>query len=148
MGQETPTAWELTQRLVAREATTGAAPGDAAAVALAACERAHHELARWLGPAGCHALFARALVQARATHGALAGIRVRERSEPALDGVAESIAAQGGAAVARGLEALLTAVLELLGRLVGPGMAARLVGPDATDQPRNDGTPEPGSAKP
>lgn len=148
MGQETPTATELTQRLVAREATQGAAPGDAAAVALAACERANHELARWLGPAGCHALFARALAQARATHPALAGIQVRERSEPALEGVAQSIGTHGNAAVARGLEAMLTAVLELLGRLVGPGMAARLVGQDAPDQPRNAETPESGSAKP
>lgn len=138
MPPETPSAQELTRRLLAREAAGREPPDDAATAAGLACERTYRELARWLGPAGCRALFVRALSRSRSEHPALAEIRVGDRSEPALDGVAQSIQLHGASAVALGLEALLVALLELLGRLIGDDMAARLVGESVLHHSRDD----------
>jgi hypothetical protein len=135
---ESLSALELTRRLLAREAAGREPPDDAAAAARLACERIYRDLGRWLGPAGCRALFTRALSQARAEHPELGEIRVRDQSEPALDGVAESIERHGASTVARGLEALLVALLVLLGRLIGDDMAARLVGQSALHHSRDD----------
>lgn len=138
MGPETPTARQLTRRLIAREAAESDSPDVAVAAAHAAGERLFRELARWLGATGCHALFTRALAHARSTHPALAEVSVEHRSAPTLEGVAESVRAHGAAAVAAGLESLLVALLELLGRLIGDDMAARLVEPSAPIHSRHD----------
>lgn len=138
MGPETPTVRQLTRRLIAREAAESDSPDVAVAAAQATGERLYRELARWLGATGCHALFTRALAHARAEHPALAEVSVEHGSAPTLEGVAESVRAHGAAAVAAGLESLLVALLELLGRLIGDDMAARLVEPSAPNPSRHD----------
>lgn len=140
MSAETLRVRELTRRLVAREAAQGDAP-DIAAAAYAACERAYRALSRWLGANGSHALFTRALAQTQAEHLLLRDIRVRTRSESGLEGVTESIQVHGAAAVAAGLESLLVALLELLGRLLGEDMAARLVEQSVPNHTRDGESP-------
>lgn len=109
----------------------------AARAGAAACDHLYHTLARRLGPDGCHALFTRALTQTRAEHPALEQIYLRVRSEPYLDGMAGAIAAHGDASTADALESVLTRVVELLGRLVGDEMTARLIDQEsaAVDRP-------------
>ena len=140
MSRQASGAGELTRRLVARVAAESDAP-DAAAVVHVVCERVYQELARWIGANGCQALFTRALAQAQVAHPVLGQIRIGGRSGPALDGVTESIRSHGESAVATGLEALLVALLELLGRLIGDGMAGRLVEQSVPGRSRDDERP-------
>lgn len=133
---------ELTRRLVAREATQGDAPDVAAAAVHAACERAYQTLSRWLGATGSYELFTRALAHAQVEHPLLRDIRLRTHSESGLEGVAESIQVHGVAAVAAGLESLLVALIELLGRLVGDDMAARLIEQGIPNPARDDEGPK------
>lgn len=138
MSPATPRVRELTRRLVAREATQGDAPDVAVAAVQAACERVYGALSRWLGANGSRALFTRALAQAQVEHPLLRDIRFRTESESGLEGVTESIQVHGVAAVAAGLESLLVGLIELLGRLVGDDMAARLI-EQGVPNPARDG---------
>lgn len=126
---EPPDARELTRRLLARgSATSSTTPADVAAANLAAVEGVYLALSRWLGATGCRALFTRALTQTRLPHPPLLAIRLGAApSEPLVDGLAAAVQAHGGAAMAAGLEAWLEALIELLTRLVGEDLAARLV---------------------
>ena len=134
---EAPSARELARRLIARE-RSGSGAANAAAAAQAACERLYRGLALWLGPNGAHALFTRALAQARAAHAAVRDVGLQAKSEARLDGVTESTKTHGAAAVAAGLAAVLEGVLELLARLLGADIAERLVEQSAPDDSGDD----------
>ena len=49
------------------------------------------------------------------------------RSEPYIDGIAETIMAHGDPATAEALESMLVRLVELLGRLIGDDMAMKLI---------------------
>jgi hypothetical protein len=100
----------------------------AARAASTACDHLYRELSRWVGPDGCHALFTRALAQAQTEYPALGQIQLRARSEPYVDGVAETIMAHGDAATAEAVESMLVRLVDLLGRLIGDDMAMKLIG--------------------
>jgi len=70
----------------------------------------------------------------------LAQIKLRPRTDPFVDGVAETIMAHGDRATAEGLESMLVRLLELLGRLIGDDMATKLIGrsfaaPEGSENP-------------
>jgi hypothetical protein len=109
-----------------------------ARAAAAACSHLYHRLARWIGPDGCHALFTRALTQARPDHPALEQIYLRAHSEPYLEGAAGSIAAHGDAPTADAIESVLTHVVELLRRVIGDEMTAKLIDPELPESERRD----------
>ena len=67
------------------------------------------------------------MAEARIEHPVLGQIQLRPRSEPYIDGVAETIMAHGDAATAEALESLLVRLVELLGRLIGDDMAMKLI---------------------
>jgi hypothetical protein len=112
----------------------------AARAAAAACDNLYRELSRWVGADGCHALFTRALAQARTEHPALAQIQLHARAEPYVEGVAETIMAYGDRATAEALESMLVRLVELLGRLIGDDMAMKLIERSLTSSDRGDGT--------
>jgi hypothetical protein len=87
------------------------------------------ELSRWIGRDGCHALFARALATAQAEggHRVLDTVRTSARSVYCLDGLNDSATRQGAAAATEGAAAILSALIELLGRLIGEDMALSLL---------------------
>jgi hypothetical protein len=122
-----PAAREIVRRMISsRPAHTK--PGDTAARAAAvACNNLYIELSRWVGPDGCHALFARALAETRPQYPALEKIQLRPRSEPYIEGIADSIMARGDPETAEALESLLIRLVELLGRLIGDDMAMKLI---------------------
>lgn len=120
-------ATQVAHRLIASRPAGRAESDTPARAAAAACDRLYRELSRWLGPDGCHALFTRALAQARTEYSALAQIQLRARSEPYIDGVAETIMAHGDAPTAEALESMLVRLVELLGRLIGEDMAMKLI---------------------
>jgi hypothetical protein len=106
------------------ERTEGDTPARAAA---RASDRLYRELSRWVGLDGCHALFSRALTDARSEFKALGQIQIRARSQPHIDGVAETIIARGDPATAEALESMLVGLAGLLGRLIGDDMAMKLI---------------------
>lgn len=99
----------------------------AARAAAAACDSLYRELSRWVGPDGCHALFGRALAETRPQYPALEKIQLRARSEPYIEGVADSIMARGDPETAEALESMMVRLVELLGRLIGDDMAGKLI---------------------
>jgi hypothetical protein len=117
----------VARRLIDARRANGNATGGAARAGAEACGKLYVDLSRWVGSDGCHALFTRALTEVRARHPALAQIHLRVRSDPYVDGVAETTAAHGEAAAAQALEAMLAFLIELLGRLIGEDMAMKLI---------------------
>jgi hypothetical protein len=118
---------QLARRLIeARrsERSDGDTPARAAADA---SDRLYRELCRWVGIDGCHALFSRALSQAQTDYPALGKVQISARSQPHIDGVAETIMARGDPATAEGIEFMLERLVELLGRLIGDDMTKKLI---------------------
>ena len=101
--------------------------GGDASLRAAAGDHLYRELSRWVGPDGCHALFTRALAEARSEHPSLNEVRLRVGSEPYIGGVAETVVAYGDATMAKSLESMLVHLVELLGRLIGDDMATKLI---------------------
>jgi len=124
---QSQTAQELARRLLARDAPAEDAPDAVAAATEQVCGRVAANLSRWFGIDGTNALFARALVQAQADHPALANVKYSHHSAVCLDRLAESARIHGADAAADGVAAILTALIELLGRLIGQDIAMRLV---------------------
>ena len=133
-------AQQIARRLINSHRSEPAEGHTAARAAAAACDQLYHELSRWVGADGCHALFTRALAQARTEHPALGQIQLHARSEPYIDGVAETIMAHGDPATAEGLEAMLAHLIELLGRLIGDDMAMKLIERSLAASERGGGT--------
>jgi hypothetical protein len=118
---------QLARRLISSHRSERSGGDTPARIAAAACDQLYQELSRWVGPDGCHALFTRALAQAAIEYPALGQIHLRPRSEPYIDGVAETIMASGDAITAEALESMLVRLVELLGRLIGDDMAMKLI---------------------
>ena len=127
LSRNEPSARQLARRLIDTRRSERAGGDSTARAAAAACDHLYRELSRWVGSDGCHALFTRALAQARIEYPALEQIQLRPRSEPYIDGVAETIMAHGDAATAEALELMLARLVELLGRLIGDDMAMKLI---------------------
>ena len=131
MRPPSPAAEALATRLAA--AASARQSGGADRSALAAREHALAQLAdtleRWFGAFGYHALLVRALTHARREHPALATVTTGDPLAPTLAGFEQAVAAHGVEAATAGAHAVLTAVLALLGRVVGDDMILYLVEP-------------------
>jgi hypothetical protein len=137
-----PPARKIAHRLINRARPEPAGGESVARAAAAACDDLYRELVQWVGADGCHALFTRARAQAGADYPALEKIQLRARSEPYIEGVAESIMANGDAATAEALESMLVSLVELLGRLIGDDMATKLIQRSLAASERGDATTE------
>lgn len=120
-------ALHIAQRLIRSRPSWRAASDGNARAAADACGHLYRELSRWVGSDGCHALFSRALAQARPNHPALEQIQLHSRKDPYVEGVAEAIMAQGDPATADALESMLANLVQLLSRLIGDDMAIGLI---------------------
>jgi len=82
-----------------------------------------------MGNDGCRALFARALATAQAggSHPVLEMVRISAGSVYCLDGLTDAAVRHGAAAATEGAAAVLSALIELLGRLIGDDMALNLL---------------------
>jgi hypothetical protein len=125
--KDSPSARQAARRLIeSRQPEREESDGRAYAVAVA-CNDLNRGLSRWVGSDGCHALFTRALAQTRTDSTTLDQIQLRPGADPYVDGVAESIASHGDSMVAEALESMLVNLVELLERLIGRGMATKLI---------------------
>lgn len=120
-------ARQVVRRLLSTRRSDRAGGGTPARAAAAASDHLYRELSRWVGPDGCHALFTRALAEAKVEHPPSAQIQLHARAHPYVDGVAEAIMAHGDPATAEALESMLVRLVELLGRLIGDDMAMKLI---------------------
>lgn len=140
LSRDQPPARQIARRLIDSRRSERAGGETAARAAAAACDHLYRALSRWVGSDGCHALFTRALAQARTEYPVLGQIQLRARSEPYIDGVAETIMAHGNAATAEALESMLVRLVELLGRLIGDDMAMKLIERSLAASERGDAT--------
>lgn len=116
-------AADAARRLWSRTAEGVRSPEESTAAAAQLCSLLSANLGRWIGAEGYHALLGRALDIARVEHPVLDGLAGREDgarlTTPAL--------AAAPAEVAAGMEVLLAAMIDLLGRIIGEALAVRLV---------------------
>jgi hypothetical protein len=117
-------ATDTARRLWARAVGDSAAPEEVAAAAEGMCTQLRTGLGRWIGADGYRALLDRALAVARAEHPPLGDLPCLGGDVPATTAV---VRAHGAGAVAASLVALVAALIELLGRIIGDEMALRLV---------------------
>jgi hypothetical protein len=132
MTPNSPEVRRVALRLLARDRAPSQAASDGPDPVAATKETFQRRAAvrsRWFGPFGFHALFSRALAEARSHHSALAGVQIRSAMEPSLEGLPESIALHGTDAVNEGIVATLMAFIDLLSRLIGEDMALKLLDP-------------------
>ncbi|HET6760522.1 MAG TPA: hypothetical protein VFH13_00400 [Gemmatimonadaceae bacterium] len=148
MMAETLTLREVARRLIAAPSSTGDGADSSFAAASRICDHLYRDLSRWIGSDGCHALFARALARTQSSHPALRDIRLGGGSDSCLEGVAESGKVHGANAVAEGLEAMLVALIELLGRLIGDDMASKLIEQSVARDTQDPARPQAGRAAP
>ena len=138
--KDTSSARQTARRLIeGRQREREESDGRASTVAVA-CNDLYRGLSRWVGRDGCHALFTRALAQARTDSAALEQIQLRPGTDPYVDGVAESILSHGDSTVAEALESMVVYLVELLERLVGGGMATKLIERSIAALGRGDAT--------
>lgn len=100
------------------------------------CLRVSGNLRDTLGHGGSSALLARALARVGRDHPALYEVLLLDEGGIDLDGVAASADVYGVAVITAAIEALLAALLESLGRLIGEDMAVRLMDHDPS-RPEN-----------
>jgi hypothetical protein len=117
-------ASEVARRLWASAAGDASAPEEVAAASERMCTQLRAGLGRWVGATGYRALLDRALGQVRAEHPELGSLSCHGGEEPLTTA---AVRAYGTAQVAAGMVALVAALIELLGRILGEEMAVRLV---------------------
>jgi hypothetical protein len=127
LSPDLPPAQQLTRRLIAYGRALGASGPYFAQPAAAALDRLYLDLARWVGFDGCHALFMRALAEAKVDHPLLEAIELQPRATPYLAGVAETVEKHGALETDQALQAMLVILIEVLGRLIGDEMATNLI---------------------
>ena len=120
-------AHDLAHRLLASETPSD---GDDAALLAAAerlCLRVPDGLSRWFGMYGSRAHLMRALAKAQRDHPSLSGVSVTDAKSPCVVGLAESAHAHGAKSVAEGIVAVLAALADLVGRLIGDDLVVNLL---------------------
>lgn len=131
---------DLARRLLSREASGSDDPATWVAAGERVFVRLHAQLAYWFGADGLEALLGRAMDRAGVPQRATGEPATPPRRESAVDVIAATTRSMPSREGADAVEMILTAFIELLGRVVGPDMAERLVG---QSQPRPTG-PEQG----
>ena len=115
---------------------------DPALFTAAAVDQLYQDLSRWIGFDGCHALFTRALTQAREDHPLLRTIQLFPRSSPYVLGVTETLVQHGSVKIADALEATLVILIDLLGRLIGEDMTTNLIERGLAESERDEANGE------
>ena len=141
MTNEAQSARALARRVMDAGRSQSPTGGTASNAAAAACGYLYDELSRWVGAEGCHALFTRALADARKESPPLESIELQARTVPYVQGLETTIAAHGEAETAAGIEVLLIRLVELLGRLIGDDMAMKLIEPVLAQDERGPAMP-------
>lgn len=123
-----PASAQFARRLLVREGVQVTGEQRSVADALQrTCARVCSNLRDSMGDDGCTALLARALARTEPIHPVLTSIRRISRGSIALDGVVDGVETHGIAVTTAAIEALLAALIEVLGKLIGDDMAIRIM---------------------
>jgi hypothetical protein len=142
--QQQPGSVLLARRLLAQDTPAGTLdPGMAAVGLRKTCARVSAALRNSMGADGCNALLVRALTRVEAQHPLIADLRRASEGNISFDGLVKSVDDHGVAPVTTAIEALLTALIDILVRLIGEEMTIRITAGDAAPQSAtNDGAPQ------
>ena len=135
---------DAARRLWARGAGDSTVPEEVAAGADRMCTQLRLGLGRWIGADGYRTLLDRALGAVRAEHPALSGLSCLGGDDAWTTG---ALAEHGAGKVAAGLVALVAALIEFLGRIIGEEMAVRLVEQIGVPSPRGVVSAETGGGR-
>jgi hypothetical protein len=133
----------MARRLLARESSAAGEPATVAAALQRALVRLSANLRDAVGDDGRNALLGRALARTESDYPALKDIHTLNHGAIHLDGVVASVEAHGVVPVTAAIEALLAALLDVLGRLIGEDMAMRLLDHDLAGPSPDGGTRTP-----
>ena len=114
-------------------------PRAAAASLQRACTRLIENLRDTVGADGCAALLARSIARAEREHPVLSVVYRQDGREFHLDGISAAFEQHGPAAVIAGVDAMMTSLVEVLGRLIGEDMAIRIIDLGARPDERRQG---------
>ena len=129
MPQDVSAARKFARRLIDCEGADSPGP-TTTADAQRAAERVWDELSKWTGVDGCHALLSRAVALAKAENPLSVGnATVGSRSRSWLEGIRDNRSTNSADAGDKGVESILTALIELLTRLVGDQIATNMLQP-------------------
>ena len=117
----------LAGEILAGELDGARSAAETAAAAERVFQRLSENLVRWVGADGSQALFARARSLAQTRSDALRVIPPPARSALFLDALAANSEPHDAAPVIEGAMTILTALIELLTRLVGQDLALKLL---------------------
>ena len=123
----TDAAHDLAQRLFAREVQSDGDDDALLAAAEQLCLRVPDGLSRWFGKYGSRALLTRALAKVQREHPSLAGVTVTSAQSPCFAGLGESARTHGAKTTAEGIVAMLAALADLMGRLIGDDLVPNLL---------------------
>ncbi|HET7372459.1 MAG TPA: hypothetical protein VFJ20_03715 [Gemmatimonadaceae bacterium] len=139
------TSSELARRILAHDARTvgNGTPEAAASVLQQACTRVTDVLRESMGDAGCTALLARAFAHTERAYPPLKDLRRPGDNGVRLDGIAASADKHGIEDVTAAIEALITAVIDILTRLIGEDMTIQLFDYDKYEPPTRGGAGAP-----
>lgn len=126
-------AADVAERLWARAIGGATAPGEVAAAADLMCAQVGAGLRRWIRAAGYNALLDRALANARPEHPVLDFVSCLGTDATVIVGV---VRARGAGELSAGLVAVVSELVELLGRIIGAEMAVQLVEQISIPSPR------------
>ncbi|MEO8945302.1 MAG: hypothetical protein ABI338_02300 [Gemmatimonadaceae bacterium] len=87
----------------------------------------YRALSEWVGQAGSHALFVRAITLATPEHPVLVGVLHREGTSPHLAQLAENAGVQGTNATIAAATTVLTTIIATLSGLIGEDIALSLL---------------------
>lgn len=133
MTQRSATVTEVARDFWARDAVDVSAPEEVIAAAERICVQLQAGLVRWVGTDGYSALLHRVLERVRAEHPALSRLSCNGSDKQEI---AAAVRAHGAAEVTAGMMALVAALIDLLGRIVGEEMAVELVNQAVAASPR------------
>lgn len=139
-GKSSLSARQIVRHLIESRQPEGQESDGRARTAAVACNDLYRGLSRWIGADGCHALFTRALAQARTGSATLEQLQLRPGAVPYVEGVGESVSSHGDTAVADSLQSMLVGIVELLERLIGGEMATKLIERSIVSPTRRDAT--------
>lgn len=115
---------DLARRLWAHALGDDATPEAVAWAAERTCAELRVGLRRWIGADGYRSLLERSLAQVRQTHPSFEAMSCLGEDDSEMTA---AVREHGAEQVATGLLALMTALIEVLGRILGDDMAAQLV---------------------
>lgn len=125
---------DTARRLWAHVLDGDAAPEAVAAAAERTCARLRLGLRRWIGADGYRSLLDRSLTQVRQAHPAFEAVSGVGTDDSEM---VAAVREHGAEQVEAGVVALVTNLIDVLGRILGEEMAARLVEQAVTQPPRS-----------